>query len=345
MIEFVQEGDLLEEQVDALVNTVNCIGVMGRGVALQFKNKFPDNFKIYEAACKRKEVVPGKMFVTMNGLLGPRWIINFPTKRHWRNPSRMVDIELGLDNLVTQIRHLGIKSIAIPPLGCGLGGLDWRVVRSLIERKLSELDDVHIRVFEPNNSAVRTTSDQKVPKMTEGRAILLVLSDRYIRDVSIDPDFTLLALHKLLYFVQADGCELKLKYARAAAGPYASNLRNVLNHIEGHYITGYNDGGDNPLKILKILESSVIKAKEFLATCDAVIGSHVERVLQLVGPKGDDAFLELLATVHWLYHQEGAKNVDDVKTKMWSWGARKRRFSAVQIAFAYDRLEEQGWLG
>lgn len=347
MLEFIKEGNLLDECTDALVNTVNCVGVMGRGVALQFKNRFPENFKAYESACKRGEVIPGKMFITPNGLLPPRWIVNFPTKRHWRNPSRFVDIELGLNDLVDQIRNLRIRSIALPPLGCGLGGLDWSVVRKTIERKMADLQDVLIRVYEPNNAAVHETREQKVPSMTEGRAVLLVLCDRYVHDVSIDAEFTLLALHKLLYFVQADGYALRLKYTRAAAGPYAENLRNVLHHIEGHYIIGYNDGGDSPLKVLKFIQSMVLKAKEFLASvsCHAEITTHIQRVLDLVGPNGDDAFLELLATIHWLFHQESVKGLEDIKTQMWSWGARKRRFSAVQIAFAYNRLKEQGWIG
>ena len=119
-------GDILSEDVEAIVNTVNCVGVMGRGIALQFKKAFPGNFRAYEAACKRDEVVPGKMFVFRTGqLTNPKYVINFPTKRHWRGDSRMEDIESGLQDLIIQIQGLGIKSIAIPPLGSGLGGLSW----------------------------------------------------------------------------------------------------------------------------------------------------------------------------------------------------------------------------
>src|SRR6202043_2417243 len=115
-------GDLLVQRVDAIVNTVNTVGVMGKGIALQFRRKWPANYKAYEAACKRKEVVPCKMFVFDNGgLVEPKYIINFPTKRHWRQPSRMSDIDTGLMDLVAQIKNLRIRSIAIPPLGCGNG--------------------------------------------------------------------------------------------------------------------------------------------------------------------------------------------------------------------------------
>lgn len=145
-----KRGDIFKENTDALVNTVNCVGVMGRGLALQFKKCFPENFKVYETACKQNEVVPGKMFVYGTGaIIGPKYVINFPTKRHWVQASRMDDIESGLQDLAKVISELNIKSIALPPLGCGLGGLDWNEVRKRIENKLSMLSGVDIIVFEP----------------------------------------------------------------------------------------------------------------------------------------------------------------------------------------------------
>lgn len=152
MIEYTS-GDILKSEAEAIVNTVNCVGVMGRGIALQFKHSFPENFKAYEAACKRQEVQPGKMFLFETGTLtSPRLIINFPTKRHWREKSRIEDIEAGLVNLVEVIRNEQISSIAIPPLGAGLGGLDWNEVRHRIESALSELEGVHVVVLEPKGA-------------------------------------------------------------------------------------------------------------------------------------------------------------------------------------------------
>lgn len=122
------------------------------GLALQFKNAFPENFKAYEAACKRVDVQPGCMFVFETGQLTQRFIVNFPTKRHWRGKSRIEDIEAGLVDLARVIRDKGIRSIAIPPLGCGLGGLAWNDVRPRIERALGSLKDIRTLVFEPNNT-------------------------------------------------------------------------------------------------------------------------------------------------------------------------------------------------
>jgi len=153
-------GDILEEEAEALVNTVNCVGSMRRGLALQFKKAWPENFKAYAAACRRHEVLPGRMFVFETGqLTPPHYIINFPTKRHWRGKSRMEDIEAGLKALAAEVRTRGIRSIAVPPLGAGLGGLDWAEVRTRIERTLEELPDVKVIVFEPHGTLVTGSGD------------------------------------------------------------------------------------------------------------------------------------------------------------------------------------------
>ena len=148
MIE-VKKGNLLRSDVEALVNTVNSVGYMGKGVALQFKQAFPANFTAYQKACRAKEVKPGKMFVFKTGLMiNPKYIINFPTKRHWRGNSRLEDIESGLITLIQEIKRLGIRSIALPPLGCGLGGLDWKVVHPMIEKAFSDMPAVRVLLFE-----------------------------------------------------------------------------------------------------------------------------------------------------------------------------------------------------
>ena len=205
MIEY-KKGDILAEDAEVLVNTVNCVGSMGRGIALQFKQAWPDNFRAYAAACRRHEVRPGRMFVYETGLLThPRYIINFPTKRHWRGKSRIEDIEAGLDALVAEIRRRAIRSIAIPPLGAGLGGLNWDEVRPRIESAMRGLADVRIVVFEPNGAAApERHKTGKVPAMTAGRSALIGLMERYLAGL-LDPFVSLLEVHKLMYFMQEAG--------------------------------------------------------------------------------------------------------------------------------------------
>jgi O-acetyl-ADP-ribose deacetylase (regulator of RNase III) len=151
MVRFVR-GDILEAQTEALVNTVNTVGVMGKGVALAFKRRFPDNYEFYRQACERDEVEIGRMLVFETGRLQPRYIINFPTKEHWRDSSKLHYIEQGLRDLVRKVRDLGIRSIAVPALGCGNGGLDWAQVRSLIAEAFQPLKDVEVLVFEPQKA-------------------------------------------------------------------------------------------------------------------------------------------------------------------------------------------------
>ena len=262
MIELTK-GDLLAADVEALVNTVNCVGIMGRGVALQFKEAFPANFRAYEAACRREEVQPGRMFVYETGALtNPKFIINFPTKRHWRGKSRMEDIDSGLRALADEIRMLGINSIAIPPLGSGLGGLDWSDVRPRIETVLRGFNDLRVLIFEPNGTPSNFKA-REVPNMTAGRAALVALMYRYLGGL-MDPFVSLLEVHKLMYFMQEAGEPLKLKYEKFNYGPYAKNLSHVLKAIEGHLVSGYADGGDNPEKALELVPGAVEDAEIFL---------------------------------------------------------------------------------
>jgi len=281
MIEY-KKGDILREDVEALVNTVNCVGIMGRGIALQFKNAFPENFKSYVAACERREVQPGRMLVfNTGGLTNPKYIINFPTKRHWRGKSRSEDIDAGLVALVNEIRSRDIQSIAIPPLGSGLGGLDWANVRPRIERTLRELPNVRVVVFEPNdNSDQRRNYSSDVPKMTAGRAALVGLMNRYLAGL-LDPFITLLEVHKLMYFMEEAGEPLRLRLVKGPYGPFAENLSHVLKAVEGHLVSGYADGGDAPDKQLRLVPGAVDDATSFLES-HSETQSRLTRVSELV---------------------------------------------------------------
>lgn len=345
MIEFAG-GDILRDESEAIINTVNCVGVMGRGIALQFKNMWPDNFKAYEAACKREEVQPGRMFVfETRQLTGPRYIINFPTKRHWRGKSRIQDIEAGLEALVREIRERGIRSIAIPPLGSGLGGLDWTEVRPRIEAALAALPDVQVRIYEPKGAPAADSMrhSREVPRMTAGRAALVELMNRYIRGL-LDPAITLLEVHKLMYFMQAAGENLRLKYVQAPYGPYAENLRHVLRTIEGHLVAGYADGGDAPDKPLTLVPGAVEDANAFLAT-HTETRARFDRVGDLVEGFETPFGLELLSTVHWVItHDEPAAGLDDVVARTYAWNSRKRQFTPRQIGIAVDVLAAKGWI-
>ena len=343
MIRF-KAGDILAEDAEALVNTVNCVGVMGRGIALQFKKAFPENFRAYADACGRGEVRPGRMFVfETGGLTNPRYIVNFPTKRHWRGNSRIEDIEAGLADLTRLIRERGICSIAIPPLGSGLGGLEWGAVRQRIEEALRGFNDLRIVVFEPKGApeAGSMARGREVPKMTSGRAALIGLMDRYLRGL-LDPFVTLLEVHKLMYFMQIAGQPLKLKFAKAPYGPYAENLRHVLHAVEGHFISGYADGGDAPNKPLELIPGAVEDAVTVLYRSHQA-RQRFERVTDLVDGFESSFGLELLSTVHWVLEHDPVASREDLVARVYGWNERKKRFSPRQIGLAADTLTEKGW--
>lgn len=344
MIEY-KTGDILEEDVEALVNTVNCIGFMGRGIALQFKKAWPDNFQAYAVACRRQEVQPGQMFVFDTGrLTHPRYIINFPTKRHWRGRSRIEDIQTGLESLVEEIRRRGIRSIAVPPLGAGMGGLDWNEVRKRIDNSLRELPDVRVVVFEPQGAPVHSKSvrSRKVPAMTPGRAALVVLMNRYLAGL-LDPFVSLLEIHKLMYFMQEAGEPLRLHFAKAPYGPYAENLRHVLHAVEGYYVSGYGLGGDTPGKPLELVPGAVADAEAMLRERSESL-ERFERVANLVEGFESPFGLELLATVHWISTREHVADEDVLIERTYDWADRKHQFSPNQIKLAAKVLFSKGWI-
>jgi O-acetyl-ADP-ribose deacetylase (regulator of RNase III) len=343
MIEF-KSGNLLQADVEALVNTVNTVGVMGKGIALQFKQAFPANFAAYERAAKQGHIVPGQMFVVDTGqFANPHYIINFPTKRHWRGQARLEDIASGLDDLVRVVREKHIQSIAIPPLGCGFGGLDWNEVRPLILAALENLPDVHAWVYPPASAptAEKMPVTTNRPKLTLGRAALIELIDQYAL-----PGYrvTQLEIQKLAYFLQMAGEPLRLNYVKQQYGPYAENLHFVLQHLEGHYLRGYGarSGGSN----LYLLPGANAAAEAFLHDYPET-RHRLERVASLIQGFETPYGMELLATVHWLAREDPDVK-QDYRTAIRgfeTWNQRKREhFQPEHIRTAWERLHQQAWI-
>jgi O-acetyl-ADP-ribose deacetylase (regulator of RNase III) len=337
-------GNLLEAPVEALVNTVNCVGVMAKGIALQFKQAYPDMFAAYAKAARAGEIVPGRIHVWSTGLVvGPRYIFNFPTKRHWRHPSRMADIEAGLVDLVAKVRELGIRSIAVPPLGAGSGGLHWEVVKPRIEASLATLPEVEVLVFEPHGEPLpqdRIVRTER-PALTVARALFLQLMDVYqIPDFSM----TLLEVQKLAYFLQETGEPLRLAFKKAPYGPYADNLNQVLRRLEGHFLLGATDA--RPGTELKLLPGAAQESAGFLRD-HADARARLERVQRLINGFETPYGLELLSTVHWVTRHDPAAT-DDFEVCLqgvFRWSSRKRRLMRPEhVRFAWERLRDHGWL-
>jgi O-acetyl-ADP-ribose deacetylase (regulator of RNase III) len=304
------EGNLLDADVEALVNTVNTVGIMGKGIALMFKEAFPENFEAYEEACKRKEVRLGKMFAFQrDDLYGPKWVINFPTKGHWRYPSKMEWIEAGLKDLRQFIEREKIKSVAIPPLGSGNGKLDWANVKYCIQKEFGQMSGVDIIVYEPTSKYQNVAKRGGVEKLTPARALIAELVRRYS---ILGIECTLLEVQKLGYFLERSvvtlGLPNKLNFIFAANkfGPYSDKLKHMLNGLDGSYLHCDKRLADaGPFDIIRFDEAKRDHVTAFLTTPEAkqyhsALNNTSELIDGLESPFG----MELLATVDWLIHHD-----------------------------------------
>lgn len=310
-IEFTR-GNLLDSDAEALVNTVNTVGVMGKGVALMFKEAFPDNFTAYAEAAKADELEVGKMFVTRrDALLGPKWIINFPTKAHWRYPSRMQWVDAGLDDLKTVISEQGIRSIALPPLGAGNGGLDWEAVRSLMIEKLATLNGVRVIIFEPTRQYQNVAKHNGVEKLTPARAAIADLVRRY---AVLGIECSLLEVQKLGYFLERFTRQLGLptfdfEFSANRYGPYSEKLRHMLNGLDGSYLHCdkrlADAGAFEPIRFDEARRDAVTL---FMKTEGKIHWPAVEATADLIDGFESPLGMELLSTVDWLVSEMGVSS-------------------------------------
>jgi O-acetyl-ADP-ribose deacetylase (regulator of RNase III) len=316
-------GNISESQAEALVNTVNTVGVMGKGVALQFKNEFPNNFKAYQKACKEGRVEIGKMFVYEDTSLlrGKKLIINFPTKTDWRKPSEYEYIERGLSDLVRVIDDCRPRSIAIPPLGSGNGGLNWSNVRALIERYLQAVD-CDIYLYQPN-AEVKDTLLKERAKLTPARAMLLAVLFDLVRSGEHVSEF---ACEKICYFLQRFGAEneFKLSFKPETYGPYSGKVRHLLYALNGSYISGYSSKARKPFEALNLMMDS---EKDMLAFLDERPEQKevVEKTKLFLSGYYSAFALELLSSVDFIAKSEGKYDYETVSRKLQDWNTRKNR--------------------
>lgn len=350
MITFTK-GNLLEARTEALVNTVNTVGVMGKGIALMFKDRFDENFRRYAAACKAKEVQTGKMFVTqVHELDGPRWIVNFPTKQHWRAPSRMEWVVEGLQDLRSFLIEQKVRSIAIPPLGAGNGGLEWADVREKIELALGDLD-IDILVFEPTKQYQNVAKRVGVEKLTPARALIAELVRRYW---VLGMECSMLEIQKLAWFLERaierynpGDNPLNLQFAPHKYGPYANRLDHLLNNLDGSYLHSEKRISDaNPLDVIWFDDERKAFVQTYLKSEAKAYTQALEFTAALIDGFESPFGMELLATVDWLLTCEGvAPNVLALREGLRHWrggpgtAARKDRlFDDRALGIALERL-------
>ncbi|HYW05948.1 MAG TPA: macro domain-containing protein [Longimicrobium sp.] len=350
MIRYTQ-GNLLDASAEALVNTVNEVGVMGKGVALMFRERFPENARVYVEASKAGQVRVGRVLVTPAGELFPKWIVHFPTKKHWRNPSRLEWVRDGLDDLVRVAREMGIGSIALPPLGCGNGGLDWQQVRPMIESAFAALPDVEVIVFEPTGAYHNPPKRSGVEKLTPARALVTEIVRRYS---VLGLDCTILEVQKLAYFLQRSVTRLSvadpldLRFAADKYGPYADRLRHLLDGLDGSYLHAEKRLSDaRPMELIWFESAKRPALEAYLADPEAVpFLPALERTAALIDGFESPLGMELLATVDWLIIEQSVEpTVGALREALASWpagAAAARRKLAIfderLLQLALDRL-------
>ncbi|HEX4055724.1 MAG TPA: macro domain-containing protein [Tepidisphaeraceae bacterium] len=350
MIRFTQ-GNLLDARVEAVVNTVNTVGVMGKGIALMFKERFPDNYKAYEAGCKRHEVVIGRMFVTESlELSGPRWIINFPTKNHWRQPSKLEWIIEGLQDLRRVLKDNRIRSVAVPPLGSGNGGLEWSKVRPEVEAELVDLPDVEIIVYEPTAKYQNVAKGRGVEKLTPARAIIAETIRRY---GLMGLECSILEVQKLAWVLTRviTGTKLRdplaLTFAADKYGPYAHQLTHLLNAMDGSYLHCEKRIADaSPFDTIYFdPEWRPQLANYFASSQGAPYIEVVNKTDEVIDGFQSPLGMEALATVDWLIMRERFQPLlPSIREglKRWPGGAGERKerlFSDKLLRASLDRVK------
>ncbi|MBI1769496.1 MAG: macro domain-containing protein [Bacteroidetes bacterium] len=334
-----KQGNILDAPAEALVNTVNTVGVMGKGIALQFRNAFPENYKAYLDAVKEKKIQLGKVqVVRVHDLKGVNYVINFPTKAHWRYPSRVNWIESGLQDLRQQIISFNIKSIAVPPLGCGNGGLDWNEVRPIIENSLRDLS-IDVMIYEPSEAIREALKQEDRPKaahLTPVRAMLLQLLYQYRSLGEFASEF---AAEKLSYFLQRFGeTQMKLEFVKGTYGPYSGKVRHVLYAMNGFYLKGYEQKDAGPFEALELVSTKKKNVAEFLnEKTSSTEKERLKKVTSLIEGFESAYGLELLATVDFLMVEQKTRNEEVIQKLLWS-QRKADLFSKEHIQLAVSHL-------
>ena len=334
-----RQGNLFSSRAEALVNTVNTVGVMGKGVALQFRERFPENYELYRKACKDGQVQIGKMLVTeTNRIEGPRWIINFPTKKHWKGRSQYEFIKAGLVDLVRVIKEKGIRSLAIPPLGAGHGGLNWNRVQQMIAASL-EMLPVDIDLFEPRFEP-QVERKASAVKLTKPRAMILSLIHRF---QALGFETTLLVIHKLAYLLQLSGQHgLRLQFTKSHYGPYANNLQHLLKYLQGSYLVGARQVMNaTPSDTFELVLDRMSEVNQFVEdNCTTAEKQRLENVYRIIEGFESPFGMEVLSTVAMIMqeHKEARNDIRVMMREVKEWSDRKASISPHHLEVAYQRL-------
>lgn len=321
-------GNILESNSDAIVNTVNCEGYMGKGIAYQFKIKYPNNNKLYEEACKAGRFKIGSILTfTENEKL----IINFPTKSEWRRKSEYSYITKGLETLVNLLPKLNVKSIAFPPLGCGNGGLEWNKVKTLITEAVEPFESYFdFTLYEPSNKINTVTNTKKIPKLNASHVILMHLKLGLKK-------FNKTRLQKSAFFINVFSDEQYFKFNAHNFGPYTHTI-DILSRDIKEYQQYYNFTTEQALQSAEntLVSNSLIEKLDKFE-------EPILKSLSLSNQIESDKELELISTILFILTINKAVKLENFPNEFLSWSEEKAsRFTPSDIESAIDLLKRKG---
>lgn len=333
----------MNSNAEALVNTVNTVGVMGKGIALQFKEEFPNNFTTYVNACRSGELVPGKLLITKekNKAGEEKTIINFPTKKHWKNPSQYEYIKDGLIELVNAINEHKISSIAIPPLGCGNGGLKWEMVKKMMVEALKNTD-IDICIYEPDTEikhTLQTKANNKKVKLTPSRGLIAYAMFYYD---SLGENCSLFVANKLAYFLQRHGSKsfAKIKFKAHHYGPYSPQIDHIIYSLNDYYIKGFEQMTATAFEPLTMQYDHINEISTYVRTLDKTEQDSLKKTIQLISGFESTLALEVLASVDYIRCNNPGINIEDTIKAIHNWSNRKNKlFKKEYIQIAYNHLD------
>lgn len=352
----VRIGDLFESQSQTLVNTVNCVGVMGKGVALEFKKRFPDMFEDYQARCERKQVHLGEPYLFRRLL--PPWVLNFPTKDHWRSVSKLSDIIRGLNYLQNHYKEWGIQSLSVPPLGCGHGQLEWRVVGPTLFRYLSRLDipvelfapfGTHASELDPQFLATESkdsepTSDGSIvpPPRIPAAWVALVAVMRKIEQEPFHWPIGRVTFQKIAYFATIEGVPTGLEFSRGNFGPFSKGIKPMVAKLANNGLVVERQTG----QMFSIVPGPTFgdALREYRSEIEQW-GPMLRRVTDLfLRMRTSDA--ELAATVVHVSREQPAQITEaEVLEEVFAWKKRRRPpLDRGEVASTIRNLNLLGWV-
>ena len=350
-------GDILKSKAQTLVNTVNCVAIMGKGIALEFKDQFPDMFNDYVERCNRKEVRLGKPYLYKR--LTPPWILNFPTKGHWRSVSRIEDIVKGLKYLLQHCKEWGITSLAVPPLGCGQGQLEWKVVGPTLYRYLNQLD-IPVELYAPHGTpheelqpefleqapAVKRTEPELAPERIKPAWVALVEILRRVEEEPYHWPVGRTTFQKIAYIATQEGLPTGLQYQKSSFGPFSPELKGVITRLVNNGLIREEQLGRMfAVKVGPTFEDARKAYSSDLAKWESIIEKTADLFMRMQMRQSEVVATVLFAANVLANRKKEQPSETEVLTEVMQWKQRRRPpLDKNEVSYTIRNLAALSWL-